>query len=34
VGGDPDLLISEIDRFLRSVHDEKVEFDRVLATAS
>lgn len=30
--GDSDLIISEIDRFLRSVHDEEKEFDRVLAT--
>jgi class 3 adenylate cyclase len=30
--GDTDLLISEIDRFLRSVRDEEAEFDRVLAT--
>ena len=30
--GDTDLLISEIDRFLRSVREEEAEFDRVLAT--
>lgn len=30
--GDTDLLVSEIDRFLRSVQDEEAEFDRVLAT--
>ncbi|MET1011863.1 MAG: adenylate/guanylate cyclase domain-containing protein [Actinomycetota bacterium] len=30
--GDVDLLISEIDRFLRSVREEEAEFDRVLAT--
>lgn len=30
--GDSDLLVSQIDRFLRSVHDEEAELDRVLAT--
>jgi class 3 adenylate cyclase len=30
--GDSDLIISEIDRFLRSVRDEEAELDRVLAT--
>ncbi len=30
--GDSDLLVSEIDRFLRSVRDEEAIFDRVLAT--
>jgi class 3 adenylate cyclase len=30
--GDTDLLLSEIDRFLRSVRDEEAEFDRVLAS--
>jgi len=30
--GDTDLLVSEIDRFLRSVRDDEAEFDRVLAT--
>ena len=30
--GDNDLLISQIDRFLRSVRDEEAELDRVLAT--
>jgi class 3 adenylate cyclase len=30
--GDTDMLISEIDRFLRSVRDEEAELDRVLAT--
>jgi class 3 adenylate cyclase len=30
--GDSDLLVSEIDRFLRSVRDEEAELDRVLAT--
>jgi alpha/beta hydrolase fold len=30
--GDSDAIISEIDRFLRSVRDEEAELDRVLAT--
>jgi class 3 adenylate cyclase len=30
--GDSDALVSEIDRFLRSVRDEEAELDRVLAT--
>ena len=30
--GDSDLVVSEIDRFLRSVRDEEAELDRVLAT--
>ena len=30
--GDSDRLVSEIDRFLRSVRDEEAELDRVLAT--
>jgi class 3 adenylate cyclase len=30
--GDTDALLSEIDRFLRSVRDEEAELDRVLAT--
>ena len=30
--GDSDAIVSEIDRFLRSVRDEEAELDRVLAT--